>query len=244
MTDRRSIRLTLWIAALAALAAPAADAAAQGNPSGLQMTPDSRRYLVSKDVGPERWAISFDLETRTVTGNVFKTDGSPPSFIWCRITSETPAANPADNAYLLDCFGAGACEAAPCASDAWIPIGSGIPIGGDFLLPEGTRATFAGHVQPIFTQRCATGGCHLGPVPAQGLILSADQAYANIFLKVSTQEEEHFLVEPFDPGSSHLYGKILGTEEEGVRMPVGGPYLTDEQSNAIRDWILEGAANN
>ena len=217
---------------------------AQGSPSGIQMTPDSRRYLISKDVGNERWAISFDLATRTVTGNVFKTDGSPPSFIWCQVASETPAADPAANQYLLDCYGAEACSAAPCSNAAWTQIATGLPIDGTFLLPEGTQSTFRGHVQPIFSERCAIAGCHAGELPAQGLNLEAAQAYRNIFLVVSTQHAEHFLIEPFDLSSSHLYGKILGVEDEGVRMPSGGPYLSDELTNRIRDWILEGAADN
>ena len=36
--------------------------------SGTQMTPDSARYLISKDVGNERWAISYDLDDDTVAG--------------------------------------------------------------------------------------------------------------------------------------------------------------------------------
>jgi hypothetical protein len=236
-------------------------AAAHAQPaSGLQMTPDSRRYLISKDVGAERWAISFNLADRTVTGNVFKTDGSAPSFIWCRITSETPSADPRRTSYTLDCSGADACGAAPCTSDAWTPIASGLVIGGDFLLPKDTRATFRGAVQPIFTARCATAGCHAGAVPAEGLNLEEGQAYDNTFLVLEGAGEpaagaalvpplrpahggEHFQIEPFDPSSSHLFLKITG-QEEGERMPLGGPYLDATQENAIRDWILEGAADN
>ena len=86
--------------------------------------PDDARVLVQKDVGAERWAISYNLSDRTVTGNVFKTDGSPPSFIFCRITNETPAPDPAANTYLLDCSGAQACAAAPCGPEQWTPIAS------------------------------------------------------------------------------------------------------------------------
>lgn len=211
--------------------------------SGIQLTRDSKRYLISKDVGAERWAISFNLEDRTVTGNVFKTDGSPPSFIWCDITSETPSANPAENQYLLDCYGADACTAAPCSNDAWTLIASGLPISGSFLLPDETRATFSGTVQPIFTQRCAIPACHTGPTPQEGLNLDAGQAYGNTVLRPSAQEEEHFLIEPFDTSVSHLYGKLLGIEE-GDQMPQGGPPLPQEQLDAIAAWILEGAANN
>ena len=211
--------------------------------SGSQMTPDSQRYLISKDVGAERWAISFNLNDRTVTGNVFKTDGSAPSFIWCRITSETPNADPRQTSYTLECSGADACGAAPCTSDGWKPIASGLVIGGDFLLPKDTKATFRGAVQPIFTARCATTGCHAGATPQEGLNLEQGQAYDEIFLRLPAHADEHFQIEPFDPSSSHLFLKIRG-EEEGGRMPLGGPYLDEAQENAIRDWILEGAADN
>jgi hypothetical protein len=226
--------------------------------SGLQMTPDSRRYLISKDVGAERWAISFNLNDRTVTGNVFKTDGSAPSFIWCRITSETPNVDPRQTSYTLDCSGAGACAAAPCSSDGWTPIASGLVITGDFLLPKETQATFRGAVQPIFTARCALSGCHAGATPEEGLNLEEGQAYDNIFLVLEgskaasaalvpplrpAHDGEHYEIEPFDPSTSHLFLKIRG-EEEGGRMPLGGPYLDETQEGAIRNWILEGAADN
>jgi len=230
------------IVVLFAAVALASEARAQTS-SGVQMTPDSRRYLISKDVGTERWAISFNLADRTVTGNVFKTDGSAPSFIWCRITGETPAPEPSQSSYVLDCFGADACAAAPCADESWTPIASGLTIGGDFLLPGNTQATFRGNVQPIFTARCALPACHSGVEPEEELNLEAGQAYGNIFLRLPHQHDEHFLIEPFAPSSSHLFLKILG-EEEGEQMPLGGPPLSEEQVAGIRNWILEGAADN
>jgi hypothetical protein len=230
--------------------------------SGLQMTPDSRRYLISKDVGAERWAISFNLNDRTVTGNVFKTDGSAPSFIWCRITSETPSADPRQTSYTLDCSGADACDAAPCGRDGWTQIASGLVISGDFLLPKETKATFRGAVQPVFTARCALSGCHAGAAPEEGLNLEEGQAYDNIFLvleggghgeaasrapgppaRPALDDGEHFQIEPFDPAASHLFLKITG-QEEGERMPLGRPYLDEATTEGIRRWILEGAADN
>jgi len=241
MNGSRAARALAMATALAATAA--ANDAAHAQSSGLQLTPDSARYLISKDVGNERWAISFNLDDRTVTGNVFKTDGGEPSFIWCRITSETPAPNPADTQYVLDCFGAVACAAAPCSSDGWSPIASGLQIGGDFLLPDATKSTFRGHVQPIFTARCAIPACHSGAAPQEGLNLEAGQAYDNVFLRLPAHHDEHFLIDPFDPNSSHLFLKILGLEE-GDQMPQGGPPLDEQQTQAIRDWITEGAADN
>ena len=229
--------------ALAAVLAASFATAAAAQSSGIQQTPDSARYLISKDVGAERWAISYNLADRTVTGNVFKTDGSPPSFIWCEITNEVAAPNPADNQYTLDCYGADACVAAPCAATAWTLIASGLPIPGSFLLPDQTRATFAGNVQPIFTQTCATNlACHVaggaGPVN-----LTAGQAYAQIFEITATQDPSKFYVTPFDPLQSYLFNKIEGTGV-GSQMPLGAPPLSAEQQEAIRNWILEGAAQN
>jgi hypothetical protein len=231
-------------AALAAVLATAfAGAAAAQSSSGIQQTPDSARYLISKDVGAERWAISYNLNDRTVTGNVFKTDGSPPSFIWCEIVSEATAPNPADNQYTLDCYGADACSAAPCAASAWTLIAAGLQIDGSFLLPDDTKATYAGNVQPIFTQSCATNlACHVaggaGPVN-----LSAGQSYPQIFNVTATQDPAKNYVTPFDPVASYLFNKIEGTGV-GSRMPLGAAPLTAEQTDAIRNWILEGAAYN
>ncbi|MFM7140611.1 MAG: hypothetical protein ACKO2K_01660 [Alphaproteobacteria bacterium] len=241
-------RARLVAAALLATAGAVAllatgEASAQARASGTQMTPDSRRYLINKDVGGERWAISYNLQDRTVTGNVFQADGSAPSFVWCTIASHVPAGDPAANQYLLDCWGAPQCEAAPCSDDDWKVIQQGIPIGGSFLLPPGTRVTFKANIEPVLDAQCATTGCHAGTSPAQGLDLSSGKAYDAIFRKPSSQDADHLLVEPFDPEASHLFGKITGAET-GARMPLGGAPLSDEVIGAFRQWILEGAAEN
>lgn len=218
----------------------ASSALAQG--SGSQQTPDSARYLISKDIGPERWAISYNLNDGTVTGNVFKTDGSAPSFIWCKITGTVAAANPPDNQYTLDCYGADACAAAPCTPGSWALIASGVPLSGDFLLPPQTASTYSGNVQPIFTQSCATSlACHVagGAAPVD---LAAGESYAKIFQILSTEVTTQFYVAPFDDAGSYLFAKIDGTATP--RMPLTGGPLPQEQIEAIRTWILEGAANN
>ncbi|MFM7141388.1 MAG: hypothetical protein ACKO2K_05675 [Alphaproteobacteria bacterium] len=227
--------------ALGVLAA-VAPAAAQRE-SGTQVTPDVRRYLVNKDVGGERWAISFDLADRTVTGNVFQSDGSPPSFVWCRIAGETPAPDPKDNRYSLDCWGAPACAAAPCPDSAWTKIGRGIPISGSFLLPPGTEATWGGAVAPLLASRCALSGCHDGNNAANGLDLRPESAWKSIVGVASGQDAFRDLVEPFDPAASYLLAKITGN---GIlnRMPLGQPPLDEPTTAAIRRWIEEGAAKN
>jgi hypothetical protein len=227
--------------AIAAVGFGALDARAQG--SGIQLTPDSARYLISKDVGAERWAISYNVGDGTVTGNVFKTDGSPPSFIWCDIVSQTTAPNPADNEYLLDCYGADACAQAPCSDDAWTLIAAGLPIGGDFLLPDGTTSTLSGNVQPIFTQTCAISlACH--QQGGAGIINLQDGASRASTVGVTTaQSGGKFLVAPFDAEGSYLYDKVTG-QGVATQMPLGGPPLPTDQMDAIRNWILEGAVGN
>jgi hypothetical protein len=236
----RAVRLTT-ASIMTILVLSAVDARAQG--SGIQLTPDSTRYLISKDVGAERWAISFNLADRTVTGNVFKTDGSPPSFIWCDITQETPAPNPADNQYILDCYGADACAQAPCSDTDWTLIASGLPIGGDFLLPDGTASTLSGNVQPVFTQTCAISlACHQQG-GAGGLNLQAGASASSTVGVTTAQSAGKALVDPFDAEASYLYNKVTG-QGVATQMPLGGPALPPDQMDAIRNWILEGAANN
>ena len=225
---------------LALVASVALAATARAQSSGSQQTPDSARYLISKDVGAERWAISFNLADGTVTGNVFKTDGSAPSFIFCRITNVTESAVPADVQYTLDCSGADACTAAPCTPMQWTTIATGIALPGSFLLPKDTKSTFAGNVQPIFDASCAFGGCHAGNKPAAGLNLEASVAYNNIFLQRLTPGAP-YLVDPFAPDSSSLLESMV--RSGGGIMPPAGK-LPAEQIDAVRSWILEGAAEN
>jgi hypothetical protein len=85
--------------------------------SGVQRSPDGRWTLVSKDVGGERWAIGRDLESGTVTGNVFLPGGGEPRFVWCE-----QLAVDAEEAK-FSCFGADRCPRAPCSSDAWSALG-------------------------------------------------------------------------------------------------------------------------
>ena len=64
------------------------------------MTIDGRRTLISKDVGSDRWAITFNGDDQTVTGNVFRAGGGDPAFVWCSETSND------GNQLVLSCIGA------------------------------------------------------------------------------------------------------------------------------------------
>lgn len=231
------------IALVAAAAAIVTIGAASKAEAQIQLTPDSGRYLIQRTVGVEEWAISYNFDDGTLTGNVFKTDGSPPSFIFCEFTNIDYADDPADNEYTLDCWGSDACEAAPCSQDAWVPIGTDIPLPASFVLPPNTRATFEGNVNPVFTTSCALGGCHDAGTSSGGLNLSADAAYDNIVDVMSSQMTMLSRIEPFNSTDSYLYRKLIGTDITGSPMPIG-PMLPEETIARINSWILEGAVRN
>jgi hypothetical protein len=65
--------------------------------AGVQMCPGGQQTLVSKDVGDERWAIMYDIESHVAMGNVFFTSGGPPAFVWCQRTgTDDTGSIPAD----------------------------------------------------------------------------------------------------------------------------------------------------
>lgn len=211
--------------------------------SGINLTPDSARYLISKDVGSDRWAITYNLDDRTVTGNVFSTAGSAPQFVWCTTTSVRQAADPAESQYDLRCQFAGPCAEAPCSASQWeqsAPVDVTVP--GSFLLPPDTRATLAGNVQPIFNATCANSdACH---ADNRAPDLLPGRSWDATFEVPAIQDPAKFFVTPFNADASYLLDKILGIQSSGARMPLGATPLNAEQTDLIRSWILEGAANN
>ncbi len=233
----RTIALAAFAAGVATMAV-GTQAEAQ-----IQLTPDSGRYLIQRTVGVEEWAISYNFDDGTLTGNVFKTNGDPPSFIFCEFTNIEYADDPADNQYTLDCWGSDACTESPCDQDAWTPIGTDIPLPASFVLPEGTKATFAGNVDPIFAASCALGGCHDAASSQAGLTLSDGASYDNLVDAMSSQMPMLSRVEPFNAADSYVYRKVTGTDILLSQMPVGG-MLSGTQMDTIEAWILEGAVRN
>ena len=99
--------------------------------AGVQWTRERDATLVSKDVGSERWSITYRLSDGRTTGNVFRADGGPPAFLDCQRTAVD------DVNATFDCFGADACAQAPCPGSQYSLIMSGIVLPVAFFFPPG-----------------------------------------------------------------------------------------------------------
>jgi len=132
--------VTLVLGSLPCVGAPAL--AAEGAST---LTPSRLAFLVSKDVGIERWVVSLNLSPSdptviaNVTGNVFKSDGSPPSFVVCRprADSQGTLADPG-SVFRFICDGTDACPttARECARTGWRRISDDVPLESRFFLPD------------------------------------------------------------------------------------------------------------
>ncbi|MEW6271491.1 MAG: hypothetical protein AB1689_19590 [Thermodesulfobacteriota bacterium] len=122
----RRLALGLAVLAVAALGAGSAWAG-----DGVQFSGDCDRTYVNKQVGDtEQWAITWEIYGNA-TGNVFKLDGSDPSFIECILVDET------ETEEVFDCFGSAACAGPPCGGSQWTLIGQNIAIPLEFFFPPG-----------------------------------------------------------------------------------------------------------
>ena len=104
----------------------------------------------------------------------------------------------------------------------------------DIVFPD-SLVSYSRHVDALFQQRCAFGGCHAGPNAQAGLDLLAPSydALRNHFPSLITVGE---------PGNSILVQRLEGTLQP--QMPYNRQPLTNNQITGIRTWIIEGALNN
>jgi len=109
------------------------------------------------------------------------------------------------------------------------PIDDGPPPDDDFTLIQET----------IFTPVCTV--CHAGAQAPLGLRLDEGASYAMLVNVPSVQVPGFFRAAPGDPDNSYLVQKIEGRAAVGGRMPLGGPPLSAEQINLVRQWIAAGA---
>jgi len=98
---------------------------------GAQFDTFCEKTYVNKKVGDnEQWAITWQIYG-TASGNVFKLDGSPPSFIECEAIDED------DENQIFNCYGSSACTGPLCGDTQWTLIASEIAIPTTFFLPPG-----------------------------------------------------------------------------------------------------------
>lgn len=128
---RATSRFTIGTIALAALVGIAGAPAWAAD--GAQFDGLCDRTYINKKVGDnEQWAITWEI-FGSVTGNVFKLDGSAPSFIECELALEQGD----EETQIFDCYGSDACTAPPCGDTQWTLIGSNISLPTSFFLPPG-----------------------------------------------------------------------------------------------------------
>ena len=119
-----------------------------------------------------------------------------------------------------------------CAEDCDL---LGEPVG-DQTLP-----TLASIQEVVFTPNCAV--CHFpggNPLHLDSEAASYDSLVVNAYLTFTCEEFPR--VEPGDPDGSCLVMKIEGMSPTGTAMPPPPfPMLEQDQIDAIREWILDGA---
>jgi hypothetical protein len=99
--------------------------------------------------------------------------------------------------------------------------------------------------QVIARNGCTNTGCHASAQTGGGLDLRPENAYANLVGVPSTYGVTR--VEPFAPQDSFLWQKLAASsgafdlQGKGSPMPQGLPAISDDELNAIRQWILKGA---
>jgi hypothetical protein len=96
---------------------------------------------------------------------------------------------------------------------------------------------FSDHIQPVFHNNCSP--CHVGQ-STNGVRLDS---YNNVIGSVGTRYGTE-IVNPGNPDDSPLVDKIEPDPAFGVRMPQGRSPLGNDQIQAFRTWIEEGAMNN
>lgn len=99
----------------------------------------------------------------------------------------------------------------------------------------------------IFSPRCAIPTCHTAQANSGNLILDAENAYAGLVGVEPSVESARIAgllrVDAGHPENSFLLVKLEGpSPDQGSRMPLTGPLLSDAEVQLIRDWIAQGAA--
>jgi hypothetical protein len=83
--------------------------------------------------------------------------------------------------------------------------------------------------------------CHIGAGAPRGLRLDAANSYALLVNVPSVEVPELLRVNPGNPDASYIVQKIQGNAAVGGRMPLGGPFLSQDRIDLVRRWIAAGA---
>ncbi|MCA9581424.1 MAG: hypothetical protein KC416_06485, partial [Myxococcales bacterium] len=110
--------------------------------------------------------------------------------------------------------------------------GDGSPSGPQVKGDGGT----CGDVPALLERTCVSVGCHGDENPAGGLDLRASGIEERVTL-VPGNDCIGTYADPSDPTSSLLYTKLADLPSCGSRMPLGGPYFSEEEVECVRDWI-------
>jgi hypothetical protein len=103
----------------------------------------------------------------------------------------------------------------------------------DKVVIPAQNVSYALHIQPLFTAKCARSGCHDDQTQAGNLSLTSwDNTTAS-----------YLVVAPGLPQNSLLVLSIQGLTTNPMP-PVGYPPLTKNQIDGIKTWVKEGAKNN
>ena len=115
--------------------------------------------------------------------------------------------------------------------------------------PDEATAYYDRDLQRVFNRSC-TGGCHeLGGTGdlQSGLLLSQVLSYDELLDATASKNGPQVI--PGDPASSLIVWKLEGKDSKGRdvfgdRMPLGRPPLSQEEIQAIKTWISEGAVRS
>jgi hypothetical protein len=102
----------------------------------------------------------------------------------------------------------------------------------------------------VFVPNCSTSGCHSAEAKAGQLDLSPGHAYAQLVNvpseNVGPKDDGLLRVKPGDPDASFLVVKVRPhlPISYGIPMPSGKPPLTQDELDALAEWVRLGAATD
>lgn len=98
------------------------------------------------------------------------------------------------------------------------------------------KTSYFKDIRPIFQQNCQ--GCHQ-PSKKHGNFMMID--FASLFLKGDRDKNQ---IQLGDPSKSNLYQMMISHADQKAEMPKGKDPLTKDQTELVRNWILEGSKDD